>query len=144
MGGKIFMRTCYSSFVYDPSGDRWERDEAFHSMGWSNSCAVEGVLYYYDARGRCLRGYDPELRSWGVVKGLEGLLPEGCCSWSKTASYGGGGRMVLFMQKEEIWCSEIVVERRQGGDIWGQVEWCEVVLGGDFRIIDCLPVAVLL
>lgn len=145
MGGKIYMRTCYNSFVYDPIAvpNSCVGDELLHSKEWSGSCVIDDVLYYYDVRGKCLRAYDPKLRSWGVVKGLEGLLPRGC-SWSKAASYGGG-KMVLFMQKEEIWCAEIAVERRLGGgDIWGTVEWCEVVLGGNFRIMDCVPVAVLL
>ncbi|XP_018480217.1 F-box/kelch-repeat protein At4g38940 [Raphanus sativus] len=145
MGGKIYMRTCYNSFVYDPIAvpNSCVGDELLHSKEWSGSCVIDDVLYYYDVRGKCLRAYDPKLRSWGVVKGLEGLLPRGC-SWSKAASYGGG-KMVLFMQKEEIWCAEIAVERRLGGgDIWGTVKWCEVVLGGNFRIMDCVPVAVLL
>ncbi|KAL0739654.1 hypothetical protein Bca4012_015864 [Brassica carinata] len=144
MGGKIYMRTCYNSFVYDPIAviNKCVGDEVLHSKEWLGSCVIDDVLYYYDVRGKCLRAYDPKLRSWGVVNGLEGLLPRGC-SWSKAASYGGG-KMVLFMQTEEIWCAEIAVERRQGGEIWGRVEWCEVVLGGNFRIMDCVPVAVLL
>ncbi|CAH8369295.1 unnamed protein product [Eruca vesicaria subsp. sativa] len=142
-GGKIFMRTCYDSFVYDPRGDSLERDEVLHSREWFSSCVVEDVLYYYDACGKCLRGYDPKVRSWGVVRGLERLLPEGCLR-AKTVSYGCGGRMVLFLQREEsIWCAEIVVERRQGGEIWGDVVWCEVVLGGNFHIMDCVPAVLL-
>ncbi|CAH2075879.1 unnamed protein product [Thlaspi arvense] len=142
MGGKIYMRTCYNSFVYDPGEDNCERDEVLHRQEWSSSCVIEDVLYYYDVRGKCLRAYDPKQRSWGVVKGLEGLLPDGC-SWSKSASYNGG-KLALFLQSKEIWCAEIAVERRHEGEIWGQVEWCGVVLGGNFHIMDCVPVAVML
>ncbi|CAH8305592.1 unnamed protein product [Eruca vesicaria subsp. sativa] len=145
IGGKIYMRTCYNSFVYDPlavTTNNCVGDEVLHSKEWLGACVIEEVLYYYDVRGKCLRGFDPKARAWGVVNGLEGLLPRGC-SWSKAASYGGG-RMVLFMQADEIWCAEIKVERREGGEIWGSVEWCDVVLGGNFRIMDCVPVPVLL
>ncbi|CAA7020653.1 unnamed protein product [Microthlaspi erraticum] len=138
MGGKIYMRSYYNSFVYDLDEDNCERDEVLHSKEWSNSCVVEDVMYYYDFRGKCLRAYDPKQRSWGVVKGLDGLLPE-ACKWSTTASYNGG-KLALFLQRTEIWCAEIAVERRQGGEIWGRVEWCDVVLGGNFHIMDCVAV----
>lgn len=138
MGGKIYMRSLYNSFVYDPNQDNCERDEVLHSKEWSSSCVVEDVLYYYDVRCKCLRAYDPMQRSWGVVKGLDGLLPE-ACKWSKAASYNGG-KLVVFLQKTEIWCAEIAVERRTGGEIWGNVEWCDVVLGGNFHIMDCVAV----
>lgn len=140
MEGKIYMRTCYNSFVYDPKDGNCDKDEVLHSKEWSSSCVIEDVLYYYDVRGKCLRAYDPKQRSWGVVKGLEGLLPEGC-SWSNTVSYNCG-KMALFLQKNEIWCAEIAVEKRGGGEIWGKVEWCDVVLGGNFHIMDCVAVNV--
>ncbi|KAL1190241.1 F-box/kelch-repeat protein [Cardamine amara subsp. amara] len=140
MGGKIYMRTLYNSFVYDPNQDTCERDEVLHTKEWSSSCVVEDVLYYYDVRCNCLRAYDPMQRSWGVVKGLEGLLPQ-ACKWSKAASYNGG-KVVVFLQETEteIWCAEIAVDRRQGGEIWGKVEWCDVVLCGNFHIMDCVAV----
>lgn len=141
MGGKIYMRTYYSSFVYDPTDGNCVKDEALHSKEWSSSCVIEDVLYYYDVRENCLRAYDPKLRSWAVVKGFEGLLPQ-ACKWSKTVS-NSRGKLVLFLQKTEkteIWCAEIAVERRAEGDIWGKVEWCNVVLGGNFHIMDCVAV----
>ncbi|CAE6151034.1 unnamed protein product [Arabidopsis arenosa] len=141
IGGKIYMRTYYNSFVYDPNEDSCDRDEVLHSKEWSSSCVIDDVLYYYDVRGNCLRAYDPKQRSWGVVKGFEGLLPE-ACKWSKTVSCTGGN-LVLFLQKTEeteIWSAEIAVERREGGEIWGKVEWCSVVLDGNFHIMDCVAV----
>ncbi|KFK30484.1 hypothetical protein AALP_AA7G267000 [Arabis alpina] len=138
--GKIYMRTYYNSFVYDPRDKSCDRDEVLHSKEWCNACVIDDVLYYYDVKGKCIRGYDPKVRVWGVVKGLDGLLPEGCC-WSNAVSYNDG-KMALFLQKDEIWCAEITVEKREGGEIWGKVEWCDVVLGGNFHIMGCVAVTV--
>ncbi|XP_019088762.1 PREDICTED: F-box/kelch-repeat protein At4g38940-like [Camelina sativa] len=149
IGGKIYMRTCYNSFVYEPNEDVCDKDVALHSKEWSSACVIDDVLYYYDVCKNCLRAYDPKQSSWGVVRGFEGVLPQ-ACKWSKTASYNGG-RLVLFLQKTEkaeiwraekteIWCAEIAVERRAGGEIWGKVEWCNVVLGGNFHIMECVTV----
>ncbi|EOA19161.1 hypothetical protein CARUB_v10007838mg [Capsella rubella] len=122
-------------------GGNCDKDEVLHSKEWSSSCVIEDVLYYYDVRGNCLRAYDPKQRSWAVVKGLEGLLPQ-ACKWSKIASYSSG-KLLLFLQKTEkteIWCAEIAVERRSDGESWGKVEWCNVVLSGNFHIMDCVAV----
>ncbi|AEE86996.1 F-box/kelch-repeat protein [Arabidopsis thaliana] len=141
IGGKIYMRTYHNSFVCDPNDTSCDRDEVLHSKEWWSACVIDDVLYYYDVRENCLRAYDPKQRAWGVVKGFEGLLPV-ACKWSKTVSYTGG-KLVLFLQKTEkteIWCAEIAVERREGGEIWGKVEWCNVVLSGNFHIMDCVAV----
>lgn len=45
--------------------------------------------------------------------------------------------------KEMICCAEIVLEKRQGGDIWGKMECCDVVIDdGLFNILKCVTVVV--
>ncbi|ESQ51978.1 hypothetical protein EUTSA_v10017912mg [Eutrema salsugineum] len=146
MSGNIYMRGHKNSYVYEPKGDKWEEDRILHSKEWSNSCVIDDVLYYYDVDKNCIRTYDPKERAWGVVKSVElGGFEDG--SWSYTASCGRN--LVVFFHKEivltettEIWCAEIVVERRQGGEIWGKVDWCDVVLDGKSHIMKCLVVKI--
>ncbi|KAF2604306.1 hypothetical protein F2Q70_00025448 [Brassica cretica] len=53
-----------------------------------NACVIDDVLYDFNKLE--LRAYDSKHRCWGVVKGLEELLPESSSSdWISTASYGG-------------------------------------------------------
>ncbi|KAG7539982.1 Kelch repeat type 1 [Arabidopsis thaliana x Arabidopsis arenosa] len=47
-----------------------------------------------------------------------------------------GGNIVLFWDviegdHLEIWCAEISLERRQGGEIWGNIEWSNAVMTVD-------------
>ncbi|XP_019093848.1 PREDICTED: F-box/kelch-repeat protein At4g38940-like [Camelina sativa] len=141
---KIYMRSYQNSYVYEPKKGTCTIDRILHSKEWSNSCVLDDVLYYYDVRKNCLRAYDLKERAWGVVKGVElGLLDDG--SWSCTVNYGRS--LAVFLQKvialtetTEIWCAQIVVERYEGGDIWGNVEWYNLVLDGNACIMNCLAV----
>lgn len=148
MAGNIYMRSYKNSYVYEPKEGKWETDEILHSKQWSNSCVLDNVLYYYDVSKNCLRTYDPKERAWGVVKGVElGIFDVGSWSYSYTASYGR--KLVVFLQKvvglpettTEIWCAEIAVERREG-EIWGNVEWYDLVLDRNSHIMKCLAVKI--
>ncbi|ESQ51495.1 hypothetical protein EUTSA_v10017704mg [Eutrema salsugineum] len=131
---KMYMRDYYYSFVYEPKKSKWERDEMLNSKKWMYACVVDDVLYYYDGVEKEIRAYDPKQRCWRVVKGLEESLPETTDSWSsEIVCYGG--KLALFLDNDiddeektfEIWYAEISLERRQGGGIWGKVEWCDHV-----------------
>ena len=149
MAGKMYTKDFDSSYVYEPKGRKWGTDEGMNSKEWRYGCVVDDVLYYYECEEDCekeLRGFDRKERCWRVVKGLEGLLHETRSSlWSQTGSYGGN--LALFFPKgderrgEEIWCAEISLERRQGGEIWGKVEWCNRLVTG-FQLTESLDVVV--
>ncbi|CAH2071121.1 unnamed protein product [Thlaspi arvense] len=149
MENKIYMRDYGNNFVYEPKESKWELDEMLNSEEWWDACVVDDVLYYYDINVKELRAYDPKQRCWRAVKGLEELLSKMADSWgSRTVSYGG--KLALFFHKYHlrtkvaIWCAEISLERRQGGEIWGKVQWCDVVFDGDksFYVEKCLDVLV--
>uniref|UniRef100_A0A0D3BTM2 F-box domain-containing protein n=1 Tax=Brassica oleracea var. oleracea TaxID=109376 RepID=A0A0D3BTM2_BRAOL len=82
--------------------------------------------------------YDPKERHRGVVKGLDELLAEisRLIYWKCTVRCGRNLALYFRKRAEEqstettrkIWCAEISLGRRQGGDIWGKVEWCDHVL----------------
>lgn len=68
---------------------------------------------------------------------------------SQTVSYGDN--LAVFLPdvetesgKREIWCAEISLERRQGGEILGEVEWCHVVLVIDDHLVLQKALAVML
>ncbi|KAG2308650.1 hypothetical protein Bca52824_028398 [Brassica carinata] len=140
-----------SSYVYEPKERKWVTDEVMNGKEWRYGCVVDDVLYYYeceeeDEERDQLRAFDRKERCWRVVKGLEALLTETRNSlWSHTENYGG--KLALFFPKvdkrrrEEIWCAEISLERRQGGEIWGKVEWCNRLVTG-FHFTESLDVVV--
>ncbi|EOA14519.1 hypothetical protein CARUB_v10027748mg [Capsella rubella] len=161
MEGKIYMRDSENSFVYEPKERKWEMEEMLNDKKWEYACVVDDVLYYYDCRHNVLRAYDTKLKVWGVVRGLERTATNGpslptSSWWSYTMSCGG--KLVVFLPKERdrrntilgdrrnttagIWCAEISIERRQGGEIWGKVEWRDTVIDGDFFFVRCLAVTV--
>ncbi|CAA7040884.1 unnamed protein product [Microthlaspi erraticum] len=149
LGDKIYMRDYENTFVYEPKESKWETDEMFNYEKWENACVVEGVWYYYDWLEEKLRAYDPKKRCSGVVNGLElELLLKTKGSWSlETASYGG--KLAIFFTKavdvktDEVWYAEITMERRKGGEIWGNVEWCGPVTDpGEVYLAEPLAVIV--
>ncbi|KAJ4905911.1 F-box/kelch-repeat protein [Raphanus sativus] len=153
MDGKIYMRDCMNgiSFVYEPEERICEwMDEVMDSKVWVGSCVVDDVLYYYDWSEKALRAYDPKQGCWSVVNGLEEFLAveETARSWgSKTVNYGDK-KLALFFPgdhdgKEVIFCAEIALERRQGGEIWGKVDSCDVVIEDVlFGTLKCVSVTV--
>ncbi|KAG2308323.1 hypothetical protein Bca4012_082618 [Brassica carinata] len=152
MEDKICMRGFRNihSFVYGPNENTWElMDEVLNSKNWKGGCVVDDVLYYLDCSEKALRAYDPKQSRWSVVNGLEEFLASECAQlkWSKWVKCGEK-KMALFFPKkyvgkEVICCAEIALERRQGGEIWGNIESCDVVIKeGLFDMVECVAVTV--
>ncbi|CAN8291117.1 unnamed protein product [Cochlearia groenlandica] len=143
---KMYGRGCGSSFVYNTKTRRMETHAALNSQEWWNACVVEGVLYYFHRYEMKMFGYDPKKRCWSVVNGLDGLFREiRHQEWPDTVSCcccGVVGKLTLFVPKmevidincrkrtKEIWCAEISLEMRPGGEIWGNVEWFDNLMIG--------------
>ncbi|KAF2565529.1 hypothetical protein F2Q68_00024795 [Brassica cretica] len=145
MADKIYRTDyCSRSYVYKPVESRWEKDfMLIYCPHWvKNACVVDDVLLYQDREMNTLKAYDPNMRYWRVVEGLKKLLAEASGSqWLRIVNYGGNMALV-FRRTSKIWCAEISLERRQGGEIWGKVEWCDHVLTGNFGTRKCLAVKV--
>ncbi|KAG5396760.1 hypothetical protein IGI04_018574 [Brassica rapa subsp. trilocularis] len=122
---------------------KWETDDMLNSTRWVNACVVDDVLYYHDREVvNTLSAYDPIQKPWRAVEGVEELLARTICSdWSYTVRYGGN-LALLFRGRSMIRCLEILLEKRQGRDIWGKVEWCDHVLSGNFEVRKSLAVVV--
>ncbi|CAA7019572.1 unnamed protein product [Microthlaspi erraticum] len=153
MEDKIYMTDSSKSVVYWPKENKWQAEEMLNTKKWEvGACVVDDVLYYYDVYENELRAYDPKKRWWKVVKGLEELLPKAAGSWSsRTVSYGG--KLAIFFHKvsearmktKESWWAEIALDTRQGGEIWGKVQWCDGVTffyDGNLYVAKCLAVTV--
>ncbi|CAN7003003.1 unnamed protein product [Brassica rapa subsp. trilocularis] len=137
MEGKVYVKgdSTHKSFVYEPEERKWElMDEVLSSKAWEGACVVDNVLYYHDRSETVLRAYDPEQSCWSVVNGLEEFLAVKTAHsiWSYAVTYGEKKLALFFLQKHEgkniIFCAEIALERRQGGEIRGKMESCDVVI----------------
>ena len=79
MADKMYTQDYRKSFVYKPKEGKWETEEMLSTKVWgSNACVIDDVLYDFNKLE--LRAYDSKQRCWGVVKGLEELLPESSSS----------------------------------------------------------------
>ncbi|KAL0845825.1 hypothetical protein Bca101_019071 [Brassica carinata] len=152
MEGQIYMKgySKRNSFVYGPEEREWElMDEVMNSEDWEGACVVENVLYYHDCLEKVLRAYDPKQSCWSVVNGLEDFLVAETTqsNWCVAVNYGEK-KLALFFPKnhqgeEVICCAEIALEWRQGGEIWGKMESCDVVIeDGLFDMIKFVSVTV--
>ncbi|KAF3608701.1 hypothetical protein DY000_02051440 [Brassica cretica] len=137
MEGKVYMKggIKHDSFVYVPEERKWElMDEVLSSKAWKGACVVDDVLYYRDLSENVLRAYDPKQSCWSVVNGLEEFLAVETARsrWSTAVSYGEKKLALFFPKKHDgkqvICCAEIALERRQGGEIRGKMESCDVVI----------------
>ncbi|CAH8360606.1 unnamed protein product [Eruca vesicaria subsp. sativa] len=152
MEDKIFMKGFRNdySIVYGPKENTWESmGEVLNSKNWVSACMVDDVLYYHDCSEKALRAYDQKQSRWSVVNGLEEFLASKCAlSKRPNVVKCGEKKLALFFPKkhdgkEVFFCAEIALERRQGGEIWGNVESCDVVIeDGLFDMVQCVAVTV--
>ncbi|CAN6807230.1 unnamed protein product, partial [Brassica oleracea] len=153
------VRYC---LVYDTAENIWRRDDMnmmrrphvlLMTCYTTTLVSIKMTTIFFVVK--YISTYDLKRRCWGVVKGLKKLFSKMRNLWCvHTANYGG--KLALFYSKKdknyrrgrdveskrEIWCVEISVERRHGGEIWGKVEWCGQVLVADRGVMNCLNVMV--
>ncbi|CAL9226137.1 unnamed protein product [Arabidopsis halleri] len=132
------------SVVYKPKEDEWDvLGPGMHFGGISDSsCMIDNVRYCYtvgsgSASSRRLKWYSKERSSWIALKDLEKLpkLPKGN---DRVRLENCGGNILVFWEenvpsigstkKKKIWCAEIAIERRNKEEVYGKVEWRDVVL----------------
>ncbi|CAA7035905.1 unnamed protein product [Microthlaspi erraticum] len=137
--GKLYL-SGYTSrqrcVVYKTKEKRWDEVEVMKvPSGWlfDSSCVIDNVLYSFRWPG-VFKWYHFEGRSWRVLvlKGLKKLsrLLHGSLFVYLVDS---GGKIAVLGEKEvgeekKIWCAEIALEKRNGQEVRGKVEWCHVVL----------------
>ncbi|CAH8361350.1 unnamed protein product [Eruca vesicaria subsp. sativa] len=132
---KMYLMDRNNSFVYGPREGSLEKDVLLN-RDWSvSSCVIDNKLYSF---GRDYRykmwEFDPVARVWSEVKGV-GDIP-GMRGGSKLVNYGG--RLVFLCRRgdwsTEIWCTEIELERKEGGEVWGKILWSSLMLASEDTI----------
>ncbi|XP_019088997.1 PREDICTED: putative F-box/kelch-repeat protein At4g11750 [Camelina sativa] len=136
LDGKLYIYAGLRRIaVYKPKENRWDRQglEDVHWDWWllSSSCVIDNVLYGY-GRSRKLGWYDTEGRCFRDLKGL-GKLAKLPLPGYKVRLLNYGGKIAVWWEKDVrqekmIWCAEIALEKRNEHEIYGKVEWCNVVL----------------
>ncbi|XP_010436460.1 PREDICTED: F-box/kelch-repeat protein At4g39753-like [Camelina sativa] len=97
---------------------------------------IEKQLYCRGTRGKILWCVRDEL-DWKEVKGLEDLQHSHSSSRhsfriNKLCKTSDGNIVIFWMAESLDLCSaEISFERREGGKIWGKIEWSNVVFKVD-------------
>ncbi|KAF8109581.1 hypothetical protein N665_0094s0048 [Sinapis alba] len=137
--GKLYIFGDESA-VYNPEEGKWsELGEDMYRMFWAARechCVIDDVLFLWDRR--VFKWYDSKANLWKDLSGIEGLPelspdPRVC----QVAMVDLGGKIGFLWDqylytatnKEcRIWCAEITLERRDGDEMWGKVEWFDFVL----------------
>ncbi|KAG7619002.1 F-box/kelch-repeat protein [Arabidopsis thaliana] len=131
--GKLYL-SGDKYVVYDPDEGKWNSVEEHWLIGYaigSSNCVVDNILFYWDQG--VFKWYDSKVSSWKQLKGLEGL-PDDFSQREYCKLVDLGGKMAVLWDKWEysgvcmIFCAEISLEKRDGDEIWGKVEWFDTVL----------------
>ncbi|CAF1710823.1 unnamed protein product, partial [Brassica oleracea] len=93
--------------------------------------------------------------NWKGVKGLDSLTKmydgNGGLSGNTTELVSCGGKLLFMWEghmtrnpgnsnRKQIWCAEITMETHDEGEVWGNVEWIDVVqsVPMKFELLRCL------
>ncbi|CAH8273854.1 unnamed protein product [Arabidopsis lyrata] len=121
--------------VYNPEEGIWNpvgEDRLIGCALKSSYCVIDNILFYWDQG--VFKWYDSKVPSWKELKGLEGLPDFSHREYCRLVDFGG--KMAVLWDIWEctseaymaIWCAEISLEKRDGDEIWGKVEWFDTVL----------------
>ncbi|KAL0737695.1 hypothetical protein Bca4012_013905 [Brassica carinata] len=148
MNEKIYMMDCKRSYVYDPKKNKWQRENSLNSEWQVGSCVIDNMLYTFGIENG-VRVYNPKARTWRSLKGVDEDLPDmrGIEGGPRMANHGG--KLVILFKRNEsgetkIWCTEIALERRGQGELWGKVLWSNIVatFKNSPTIVQCLDVII--
>ncbi|XP_019086096.1 PREDICTED: putative F-box/kelch-repeat protein At3g24610 [Camelina sativa] len=155
MEGKVYaVDEKDQSFYFLPREGIWRRGNPDSKRGTRKDwCAIGKLLHCCGTRGKILWCEADEL-DWKEVKGLDVVqwcvfaLKANNCAMDETLAWklhmtedgfsrlssNSRGNIVVFWrvhiprtERLELWCAEISLERREGGDIWGIIEWADAV-----------------
>ncbi|EFH64985.1 hypothetical protein ARALYDRAFT_894748 [Arabidopsis lyrata subsp. lyrata] len=138
--GTLYVRSEKKNVTYKLHKGRWRKVDYAMNYGWGRSssyCVIENVFYHNF--GTTIYWFDSQKRSWKILKGLESLCKSLCNKSAKYLVDYGGKIAVLwqdyvslkFPRETSIWCAEIAIEKRENGEIWGMLEWVDIVFTTD-------------
>ncbi|KAL9292996.1 unnamed protein product [Arabidopsis thaliana] len=152
MNKKIYIMDRGNGIVFDPKKGVWERDFLLDRDWVVGSCVIDNMLYTFGFDGvkrvYRVRVYDPSVRVWSFVKGIEDIPKMDGTLGSRMANHGGKLVILLNLDKSgrtELWCIKIALERRgQQGEIWGKILWYNLVLTleNSSTIVECFDITI--
>ncbi|VVB08477.1 unnamed protein product [Arabis nemorensis] len=136
MQQKIYLLDYSSCLSYEPRTRNWESCGMLREFWQRSSCVVDDMLYTIDPQfrlGSLVIVYDPREMNWRSVN-VVGDLPHLFYYDSKMANFGG--KLVILGTSQgrytpgikDICCVVIALEKRENGEIRGNVELVECVL----------------
>ncbi|ESQ51671.1 hypothetical protein EUTSA_v10017939mg [Eutrema salsugineum] len=146
MEERLYVLSKTTGYAYDNRGEggswpKLEVGDVMMSFWWQeSSCVIDGLLFSTNPQrvfsDSAIIIYDPKEKSWEPLTGLQGFPSNILLHESKMANFGGKlvilgtdeSRYSKYDGKKEIWCVEIALETRQGGEISGKIESVAVVL----------------
>ncbi|WZZ10205.1 hypothetical protein YC2023_096126 [Brassica napus] len=127
--GKLLVRSNdEKDSVYDPKTRKWKATAKARED--DSRCMVGNINY--SCRRECCMWYDKEGNEWKHVKGLSSFNRSCRRGLIKTVEYCG--KLLILWDKfahceeKTICCALVALEKRQNGQVWGKVEWSNVVL----------------
>ncbi|AEE87114.1 F-box/kelch-repeat protein [Arabidopsis thaliana] len=132
--GKFYVRSNDSKdSVYDPIREKW--NVAAKPQLNDSRCSVGNV--WYSCRPNSFLWFDNEIKNWRLIKGLSSLNHSCRSGLIETVCYDGN--LLLLWDKptkprrrvcedKYICCALISFNKRKNGQVWGKVEWSNVVL----------------
>ncbi|CAN6982519.1 unnamed protein product [Brassica oleracea var. botrytis] len=130
--------------AYDPRErtlETWAGGHELRGLWQASSCVVDGMLFNVDpgrSLGHLVIVFDLKKQVWRPVKlkGAHGLPPcvyqygyesrMGSVGWKLVILVGNQTQWWDYEGEKSIWCVEIGLRRRQGGEIRGKVESVDV------------------
>ncbi|KAJ8769539.1 hypothetical protein K2173_005142 [Erythroxylum novogranatense] len=149
INSRVYSMSDRNGVVYEPRTKQWCGVEKRLDLGWrGRACVINRVLYCYDYLGK-IRGFDVEIGEWKELRGVGKDLPKFLCG--ATMANVGGKLFVVWEGKAnrkgngnemEVWCSEISVVKGGDGQLWGKIDWCDVIhkVPVGSSIVHCLAV----
>ncbi|ESQ38274.1 hypothetical protein EUTSA_v10029484mg, partial [Eutrema salsugineum] len=131
-GGKFYlMGDTY--VVYNPEEATWKPIVDMTFAEFISYGVIDDVLFLWNHG--VFRWYECKASLWNKLNGLERLSDLFLCRHCKMVDLGG--KMALLWDRDVvsngyrgtvICCAEIALERRDWDEMWGKVEWFDVVL----------------
>ncbi|KAJ0252435.1 F-box/kelch-repeat protein [Hirschfeldia incana] len=139
--GKLYLFGDMLKYVvYDPKEDRWDpmglgmdMDDVTSAAYFHHGVIGGGDILFIWKDGE-FNWFDSKTSSWKKLRGVEDLPDVDV--YCRMVDLGGKlavlwevcGRCDDEKVEKFIWCAEIALEMRDGDELWGNVEWCDVVL----------------
>ncbi|CAN8230854.1 unnamed protein product [Cochlearia groenlandica] len=141
----LYIKSEEKNATYKLHKGRWRASDLMFNKGWghlSSHIVIDNVFYRYSRDD--IEWYDSRNRIWTTLKGLEGLYSLSRSGYNLNLVDCGATISVLWEEmvydkrEHPIWCAEIAIEKRHNGEIWGKLEWVDIVFTSTYTLVNVL------